>query len=627
MRVAFGLNVARRVPSVAGAMAARSTLIYDGDCGFCARWIERFRATTGDRVRYVTSREAAAEFPEISELEFSEAVQWVGDDGSRLAGAPAVFAALATVSASGRTLFKLYVESPLFARLTDAAYDFVARNRMLFSRLTRLLWGADVRPPTFGVSTWILLRSLGFIYLVAFVSYWVQLAGLNGKDGILPAAEFFRVAREALGTEAYLRFPSVCWLGASDFALHAWCGAGVIAAFVLMLGFVPLPCLVFLWMDYLSLSVAGQIFYQFQWDILLLEAGFLGIFLSPVGLRLGGPANPPRAARFLIIWLLFRLIFASGVVKLTSGDPAWANGAALNYHYFTQPLPTPVAWFAQQLPAWWQGMSVWVMFFVELVLPFLLFGPRHVRMFAAGGIVALQLLIALTGNYGFFNLLTLALCLMCVDDVIWSKLPLGRFGIYRTRPTPARFVSREFLLAAAVTIFLLSLVPLTAAFRRPVPLLGPLMGAYGSVAPFRTINGYGLFAVMTRERKEIMVQGSEDGVTWKTYAFRFKPGDPRRAPPWVAPYMPRLDWQMWFAALGTVEQSPWFLHFLERLLEGSPAVWGLLEENPFPHGPPRFVRALSDRYTFTTMAGEQTGNWWNVEPAAIYCPPVSLEAR
>jgi len=607
---------------------AKPTLIYDGDCRFCSRWIERWRVSTGDQVDYVTSQEAAAEFPEISADELAEAVQWVGTDGDRLSGAPAVFAALATASASGRTLLSFYKDTPLFARAADAAYGFVARNRMLFSRLTRFLWGADVRPPTFAVSTWILLRLLGFVYLVAFVSYWMQLGGLNGERGILSAAEFFRRAREVLGTEAFLHFPSVCWLGASDAALYGWCSAGIVAAVVLMLGFVPLPCLFFLWMDYLSLSVAGQLFYQFQWDILLLEAGFLGIFLSPVSLRLGKPADPPRPARFLMVWLLFRLIFASGVVKLTSGDPAWANGTALEYHYFTQPLPTPVAWFAQQLPGWWQAMSGWVMFFVELVLPFLLFGPRRVRLFAAGGIAALQLLIALTGNYGFFNLLTLALCLMAVDDVVWGKLTLGRWGLDRTRTRPARFVSREFLLAAAVSIFLFSLVPLAASFRRPIPFLAPLIGAYGSIAPFRTINGYGLFAVMTKERREIVVQGSEDGVIWKAYVFRFKPGDARRAPRWAAPYMPRIDWQMWFAALGTVEQSPWFLNFLERLLEGSPSVLGLLEENPFPNGPPRLVRALSDRYTFTTMAErERTGNWWNVEPAAIYCPAVSLETR
>jgi lipase maturation factor 1 len=273
-------------------------------------------------------------------------------------------------------------------------------------------------------------------------------------------------------------------------------------------------------------------------------------------------------------------------------------------------------------------ISVWTMFTIELVLPLFLFGPRRVRLFAAGGIAALQLLIALTGNYGFFNLLTLALCLMCVDDSVWRQLTPSRWQPLRERAQPARFIPKKLVLAATFAIVLLSLVPLAAAFRRPMPLLGPLMMAYEAVAPFRTINGYGLFAVMTKERREILVQGSDDGVNWEAYIFRFKPGDPRRAPPWVAPHMPRLDWQMWFAALGTAEQNPWFLRFLERLLEGSPVVSDLLEENPFGSKPPRFVRALSDRYTFTTWAeGRRTGLWWSVEPAAIYFPTVSLEAR
>jgi lipase maturation factor 1 len=609
-------------------MARPPTLIYDGDCKFCARWVERWRVTTGERVRYITSQEAVAEFPEIAEQETNEAVQWVGADGERLSGAPAVFAALATASASGRTLLSLYNEKPWFARGADMAYRVVARNRILFSRGTQLLWGADVRVPTFAISSWLFLRLLGVVYLLAFASYWVQLSGLNGAKGILPAAEFFDRVREILGDAGFLQFPSICWLGAGDTALYAWCGAGMIAALALIGGIVPLPCLVFLWFDYLSLTVAGQLFYEYQWDILLLEAGFMSIFLAPLALRLGRPASPPRAARFLVVWLLFRLIFASGMVKLTSGDPAWADGTALEYHYFTQPLPTPLAWFAQQLPVTWQMISVWTMFTIELVLPLFLFGPRRVRLFAAGGIAALQLLIALTGNYGFFNLLTLALCLMCVDDSVWRQLTLSRWQPLRERAQPARFIPKKLVLAAAFAIVLLSLVPLAAAFRRPMPLLGPLMMAYEAVAPFRTINGYGLFAVMTKERREILVQGSDDGVNWEAYIFRFKPGDPRRAPPWVAPHMPRLDWQMWFAALGTAEQNPWFLRFLERLLEGSPVVSDLLEENPFGSKPPRFVRALSDRYTFTTWAeGRRTGLWWSVEPAAIYFPTVSLEAR
>jgi lipase maturation factor 1 len=609
-------------------MAQPPTLIYDGDCKFCARWVERWRARTAERVRYVTSQEAAAEFPEVAEQETNEAVQWVGANGERLSGAPAVFAALATASASGRTLLSLYSEKPWFARSADAAYGVVARNRILFSRGTQVLWGADVRVPTFAISSWLFLRLLGVVYLLAFASYLLQLPGLNGAKGILPAPEFFDRVREILGEAGFLQFPSICWLGAGETALYAWSGAGIIASLALIVGFVPLPCLVFLWFDYLSLTIAGQQFYQYQWDILLLEAGFMSIFLAPLTLRLGRPANPPRAARFLIVWLLFRLIFASGVVKLTSGDPAWVDGTALEYHYFTQPLPTPLAWFAQQLPLAWQTISVWTMFAIELVLPFLLFGPRRARLLATGGIATLQLLIALTGNYGFFNLLTLVLCLMCVDDAIWRRLTPSKRPLHRERIHPPRFIPRKIVLAGALAIVLLSLVPLAAAFRRPMPLLGPLVMAYQAVAPFRTINGYGLFAVMTKERREILVQGSDDGVTWKAYAFRFKPGDPRRAPPWVAPYMPRLDWQMWFAALGTAEQNPWFLRFLERLLEGSPAVSNLLEENPFGNNPPRFVRALSDRYTFTNMPeGRRTGLWWSVEPAAIYFPAVALKAR
>ena len=366
-------------------MARRPTLIFDGDCTFCARWVERWRATTGERVRYISSQEAAGEFPQIAEQESNEAVQWVGTDGERLSGSPAVFAALATASASGRRLLSLYNEKPWFARVADTAYRAVARNRIFFSRVTQLLWGADVRVPTFAISAWLFLRLLGAVYLLAFASYWVQLSGLNGAKGILPATDFFDRVREILGEAGFLQFPSVCWLGSSDTALYAWCGAGIIAAILLMGGFVPLPCLLFLWLDYLSLTVAGQLFYQYQWDILLLEAGFMSVLIAPIALRLERPANPPRAARFVIIWLLFRLIFASGVVKLTSGDPAWTDGTALHYHYFTQPLPTPLAWFAQQLPAIWQTISVWTMFAIELVLPFFLFGPRRIRLFAAAG--------------------------------------------------------------------------------------------------------------------------------------------------------------------------------------------------------------------------------------------------
>ena len=229
-------------------------------------------------------------------------------------------------------------------------------------------------PATFAISSWLFLRLLGVVYLV-FASYLFELSGINGAKGILPAAEFFDRVREILGEAGFLQFPSICWLGAGETALYAWAGAGIIASLALIVGFVPLPCLVFLWFDYLYLTIAGQQFYQYQWDILLLEAGFMSIFLAPLTPRLGSPANPPRAARFLLVWLLFRLIFASGVVKLTSAELSWVDGTALEYHYFTQPLPRlPLAWYAQQLPIIWQTISVWTDVCHRTGAAFFLFG-------------------------------------------------------------------------------------------------------------------------------------------------------------------------------------------------------------------------------------------------------------
>ncbi len=595
-------------------MKNRPVLIYDGECRFCCRWIERWRMMTGDRVDYQPSQKLAGKYAGISEEELAEAVQWVGVEGERLSGAEAVMAALATNTWLGRSMLAAYRRTQPFAILANAAYAFVARHRGLFSRLTFLLWGDDVRPPTYATSTYWFLRGLGAIYLIAFLSFWWQAAGLLGERGIAPASHFFQRAGEVLGPEGFWQLPSLCWWASSDTALNIWCGIGVLASLSLLAGFAPLACLSILWAVYLSLTVAGQVFYQFQWDILLLEAGFLAIFAAPLAWKLR-PAAPPRVAHFLLLWLLFRLMFASGVVKLSSGDASWADGSALTFHYFTQPLPTPPAWYAQQLPAWWQWLSVKVMFFIELILPFFLFAPRRLRLLAAGGMAFLQVLIALTGNYSFFNLLTLALCLLAVDDAVWQ----------RRRNGPARFLPRTFLQPVAAGLVVLSLVPLAGAFRRLLPLPSVLVDTYEAVAPFRTVNGYGLFAVMTKERPEIIVQGSEDGLVWKTYTFRYKPGDVHRAPPWIAPYMPRLDWQMWFAALGSVEGNPWFVNFLQRLLEGSPEVVALLEDNPFPHKPPRFVRALTDDYVFTTSAeAAQTGDWWKAEPAGVYCGELSL---
>lgn len=594
----------------------RPLVVFDGACGFCRMWIERWREMTGDSVDYRPSSEVAADFPEISQEEFDRAVQLIRPDRTHASGAAAVLEFTAPHSVAARAGLFLSRRVPIFAGSLEFAYGFVAANRVVFSKLTKLLWGSSAQRPTFAIANAVFLRALALIFLIALGSYWHQAAGLNA---ILPVAPYFEAVREQLGTQAYWALPSLAWLSPGLAILNTLVGIGVAASLFALLGILQPLCFLTLWAVMLSLCVAGQDFYGFQWDALLIEVGFLAVFLSPWRVRPNfSPCEPPRLARFLVIALLFRLMFSSGVVKLTSGDPAWRSLTAFEFHFFTQPLPNPMAWFAHQLPAEFLIASCALMFFIELVLPFAFFLPRIPRLLAAWSTLALQAGIALTGNFAFFNLLTAALCLFLLDDRCWPRL-------LQKKSTPEGFVTRWIRIPVLASILLLSLIPLASAFRTIPAFLTPLAHAHSLLAPFRTINGYGLFAVMTTTRHEIVVQGSNDGHDWKTYEFRYKPGAPDHTLPAVAPYQPRLDWQMWFAALGRVETTPWFQSFLARLLEGSPEVLALLEKNPFPEQPPKFIRAILDNYTFTTPEERaRSGTIWNREPLAIYCPPASL---
>jgi hypothetical protein len=403
-------------------------------------------------------------------------------------------------------------------------------------------------------------------------------------------------------------------------------GAGVLCSMLVMMGMVQPLALFGAWAAYLSLVVAGQDFYSFQWDGLLLEAGLLAIFAAPWLWRPNlAPRAPRRLAHFLLTWLLFRLMFSSGVVKLASEseipseDLVWSKLTALDFHYWTQPLPTSLAWLAAQAPEWFQKLSCAGMFAVELVLPFFIFLPRRLRLIACAGFVGLQTLIALTGNYGFFNLLAVAVALLLIDDAVWPRI----LRAPHARVTWPRWV----LPPLALAYFGLSMVPLAGAFRTMPEAIEPLAWLYGHVAPFRSINSYGLFAVMTKERREIVLQGSMDGVEWKTYEFKYKPGPLDRRPPFVAPYMPRLDWQMWFAALGDVQAAPWMGPLVGRLFEAQPDVLALFAKDPFGGKAPRYLRANLDDYHFTDFAARRTtGNWWRSEPKGIYFPEISRES-
>ena len=878
---------------------SKPLLVFDGDCHFCGLWIRRWRQLTGEAVEYLPAQDprVAEQFPEIPRARLDTAVQLIATDGGVYSGAEAVFRALAEIPA-WQWLWRGYENFPVFASCAEWAYRLVADHRPAFSTLTRWCWGRHVERPSYFLVRWLFLRSLGAVYFFAFLSLWTQIAGLIGPHGILPADQYMSAAQQqcdqrGLGLERFHLLPTLCWFNASDTFLQCQCAAGVGLSVLLLAGLAPAPCLAVLWLLWLSLVVVGRDFLGFQWDSLLLETGWLAIFLAPLQLvpRPAREAPPSRLFVWLLRLLLFKLMFSSGCVKLLSGDPNWRNLTALTFHYQTQPLPPWTAWCANQLPFWFQKFSCAATLGIELGAPFLIFAPRRLRFLGAALLVGLQALILLTGNYAYFNWLSLALCLLLFDDFLLEKIvprklgrlfprhdegrrnehspalpnraggspalgfpvsgramdwlrhstqgvqmsrtsravvanaltPTGRSTVrfpvqpqpglparsdakprgtirtliseFGTRPrhhfptslrstvitrfvattdalTPAgpfvaanrgslihvtgtsghsisnhlRFsTSRVHSLSAGSTIAFglrLSLADspepptesssrcppvwadgvtdwsfasrcsppgdvapmqlrsaiglqcrpsqglspccshalsdaLEQAFqpagsgdflvassgagnqtvgtrpspRWPFPLLAvvaavvlaasgfmlaitlgvrsPWLSPFGWVAeqlaPFRSVNNYGLFAVMTTQRNEIILEGSNDGTNWLAYEFKYKPGDLRRRPAFIAPCQPRLDWQMWFAALGSYQQNPWFVNFCVRLLQGSPDVLALLAKNPFPNQPPRFIRAQFYDYRFTGSADRHsTGAWWRREYIGEYLPPISL---
>ena len=496
------------------------------------------------------------------------------------------------------------------------------------------IYKAQQTSPMF-FSRWLFLRCLGCIYFIAFMSLWLQVDGLIGSQGILPAAEYLELLYKKFGAKSYFIAPSLFWLSAADGTLHLFCAAGVFLSLLLSIGVMAPLALAGLWLLYLSFLSVGQDFLSFQWDILLLETGLLAIFFAPWQLypKFSRESRVPRSFLWLLRWLLFRLMFASGYVKLAS-DSSWRDLSALYYHYETQPLPTWIAWYAHQLAPWFQKFSATAMLGIELALPFLIFGPRRLRNIACLGLIALQLLIILTGNYGFFNLLTITLCILLVDDLDWKKL----FSFLKFRkidsfvssspPTSIERLSYKAYILRGLAIFFFVL----SAFQFSTQFLGwarsstAIRGILSTFRPLHIVGSYGLFAHMTKTRPEITVEGSNDGLLWREYQFKWKVENPRKRPRWAAPHQPRLDWQMWFAALrGNCRNAPWFISFMLKLLKNEAGVVGLLAKNPFPKAPPRHLRAVLYNYQFTDFNTRQSqGRWWKRKRLGLYCPVLSL---
>jgi predicted DCC family thiol-disulfide oxidoreductase YuxK/uncharacterized membrane protein YphA (DoxX/SURF4 family) len=611
-------------------------MVFDGDCGFCRRWIARWKMATGNAVDYIPFQDnsISAQFPEIPRADFAEAVHLILPDGSVTRGAEAVFCSLAA-GGRHRWLLSLYVKVPPFADVSELLYEEVALHRTALSKLDRIYAGPGLEPPSYLRLRFIFLRGLALIYLVAFGSLWAQMDGLIGSRGIVPAQSVMQalkeqIAKNHIGLERFHLLPTLGWWSASDSALHWQCGLGMACALALLVGLAPWLMLFLLWALYLSFCAVCSPFLNFQWDLLLLETGFLAIFFAPWQWweRPSRQARPPALVLWLLRWLMFRLMFESGCVKLMSGDASWWNLSALRVHFETQPLPTWIGWYAHQLPQSVQTFCVFVMFAIELVVPVFIFSGRRLRLAAAGIFAAFQILILLTGNYTFFNWLTLLLCVPLLDDRVLPTFGQKPMSGQESSPLEQRPRSWPWPVTLGLALITVPLTTIPLLLEAGVHQTWPaqVLWLYEWAQPWRSFNSYGLFAVMTQTRPEIIVQGSDDGQNWRDYEFKYKPGDVRRAPGFVAPFQPRLDWQMWFLALQGWRDNLWFFGLEHGLLENSPSIVGLMGTNPFLKKPPKYVRAMMYEYHFTDRTMRQaTGAWWRRELKGVFVRKLSLE--
>ena len=464
------------------------------------------------------------------------------------------------------------------------------------------------------------LRLLALIYLAAFISTGSQIIGIAGEQGILPVAEKIESLRSLHGWSGFWSFPTLLWIDAGNDSLFAVALAGCVFSVALFLNVLPRVSLVLLFVLYLSLFHAGQLFMNFQWDYLLLESGFLAIFLA------GGA---PRWAVWLFRWLLFRVRFLSGVSKLISQDPTWANLTALVYFFEVQPLPHWGGWFAHQLPEWLLRFATGSALFIEILVPFLILMPRKIRLVGAWLTIVMQVTILLTSNHNYANFLVLALCLFLFEDRdIRRVLPdrAQRWLAGSLSVAAPGLLGKSLAAAVTAVIVTVSLSQMWGMFSGR-PGLAFIRAIQEPLQPFHIVNRYHVFSTMNTERIELIIEASMDGINWKAYEFKYKPGDTYRRPEVVVPHHPRLDWLIWFVPSHPAF-LPWFEKFMLRLADNSPAVVDLLQYNPFPGQVPRYLRVDVYRYYFSSPdTRAATGHWWQREYLGPFFPLAEIKGK
>lgn len=451
-------------------------------------------------------------------------------------------------------------------------------------------------------------RALGFIYLIAFLIAAKQFIPLLGERGLQPVRRFVRYVH-------FRQAPSLFWINCSDHLITATIWFGIALSIYAVTGLsesfglaVSMSTWALLWVIYLSLVNVGQTFYGFGWETMLPESGFLAIFLGSSDTR------PPAIVMWLIVWVLFRVMFGAGMIKVRA-DPCWRNLTCLYYHYETQPLPNPLSWYLHHSPRWMHKLGVLFNHFVELIVPWFYFAPAPICYWAGGLTILFQISLIPSGNLSWLNYITIVLCIPCFDDRLLERL----ISIPHSVPAHMTLPHQVAVGVLVVIVLALSWWPARNLFSRR-----QLMNA--SFDPLHLVNTYGAFGAVTRERLEVVIKGTnaefpDASTEWHEYEFKGKPGDVHRRPCIISPYHWKLDWQMWFAAMPPPNFHPWIFALLEKLLEGEPRILSLFARNPFPDAPPKFIRADWYRYRFT-KPGERA--WWTRTFVGEYLPPMTV---
>ena len=508
-----------------------------------------------------------------------------------------------------------------------------------------------MRPCSYWLTRFVILRLLGFVYFIAFLVAVNQIVPLVGEHGLTPAKSFLERVTTHAGSrsDGFFLLPSLFWFNVSDSFLLGMAWVGLILSAVVTLGCANAIMMSALWAIYMSFIHVGQDWYGYGWEIQLLETGFLAIFLCPLVDPRPFPKQPPPVlVIWLFRWLIFRIMFGAGLIKLR-GDTCWRDLTCLYYHYETQPIPNPLSWWLHFRPHWFHKFGVLWNHFIELIVPWFAFGPRASRHVAGLLLVSFQVILILSGNLSFLNWLTIVPALACFDDSFLqrffprqltqtflpasdtatppgsnpSSVPTAASTDWATRIFGAGPLAQRIpAIALTVLVAILSISPITN-------MLSSHQIMNTSFNRLHVVNTYGAFGSVGQIRHEIVFEGtSETNLTlqtqWKEYEFKAKPGNPMRRPAFVAPYQPRIDWQIWFAAMSTPEQYPWTLHFVWKLLHNDPGTISLIANNPFPDRPPAYIRAQYYRYQFSPP-GSTDGSWWNRTLEGSWLPPLSAD--